>query len=173
LTDFPSRRILRAAATAFFLLSATAFSPVATDVAKPRIDRIEIRESGWSSRDIELNRDGRGRYRLSDYPRKRSGKFSVTPQQFERLRDKLEEFRGAAVPFTNESVREFIEGTCPEGVPYVTDVGAVYIRWIGPGTDEHYLAELGCDRDGHADRNRKLEEILKILPAPRDLWSRK
>ncbi|HEY5722522.1 MAG TPA: hypothetical protein VIT45_09390 [Allosphingosinicella sp.] len=77
------------------------------------------------------------------------------------------------MPFTDESAREFIERTCPEGVPYVTDNGAIYIRWIGPVTDEHYLAELGCDRDRQAERNRRFDEILESLPAPRNLWSRR
>jgi hypothetical protein len=137
------------------------------DPRPAEVDRIEIRRSGWSAVDIALDRAGSGRFRLGEPPPGgKSGYFSVTPEQFARLRERLEPFRRQSVPLSEESIRRFIDEGCPEGVPFVTDAGAVYIRWIGPGSDRHFLADLGCDHERNARRNRELLDAVRRLPVP-------
>lgn len=130
------------------------------------IERIEIRQSGWSAIDIELNEEGEGRYHSSQS--ERSDSISITPKQFEQLIDRLEPYRREAVSFTEESAGEMAMGYgCPDGVPYVTDAGAIWIHWIGPNIDQHFLAELGCDYERYSERNDTLREVILSLPIPR------
>jgi hypothetical protein len=134
-----------------------------------KIDRVELRVSGWSSVDVEVNRRGEGRYHLSEpLPNGRGGSFSIQPQQFTALVERLQPFRRQAVPLTDESAQEFINRECPEGVPFVTDAGAVWVHWTGPNFDEHFLADLGCDAERNAARNRELLNAVKSLPVPLD-----
>jgi len=153
----------------------TAFAPLlllfvaglGSSQSAPDVDRIEMRLSGWTGTDIELNRQGERRFSISETnPRERSGTFSVTPEQFDRLLDRLEPFRRQAVPFSEESIRQFMNAECPEGVPFVTDHGAIWIRWIGRGSDRHYLADLGCDFERNASRNAELQSVIYSLPIP-------
>ena len=131
-----------------------------------KVDRVEMRLSGWSGVDVTVDSRGKGEYRISDYPRKRSGSFSIRPEQFAKLIQRLEPFRRYAVAFTDSSAREFIDQKCPKGVPFTTDAGAVWLHWTGPNSDQHYLADLGCDADRNAVRNRELLSIVKSLPVP-------
>lgn len=133
----------------------------------PQLDRVELRVSGWSAVDVEVTSRGEGKYHLSaPSPNGRSGSFSIQPQQFAALVERLEPFRRQAVPLTDNSARELIDRTCPEGVPFVTDAGAVWVHWVGPGFDEHYIADLGCDAERHAARNNELIKLVKSLPVP-------
>ena len=132
----------------------------------PKVDRVEMRLSGWSGVDIAVDSQGKGEYRLSDYPHQKGGSFSITPEQFNRLVQRIEPFRRQAVPFTDKSAREFIDQKCPKGVPFTTDAGAVWLHWVGPSSDQHYLADLGCDADRNAVRNKELLSIVKSLPVP-------
>ena len=135
----------------------------------PTIDRIELRVSGWSAVDVEVNSRGEGKYHLSHpLPNGRGGSFSVQPQQFTALIERLQPFQRQAVPVTDKSTREFIDRTCPKGVPFVTDAGAVWVHWIGPGFDQHYLADLGCDARRNTARNKALLDVVKSLPVPLD-----
>jgi hypothetical protein len=138
------------------------------DPSQPQpIDRIEIRLSGWSAVDIGVDRGGKGSFRLTEpFPKGRAGAFTITPEQFHRLRARLEVYRKQSVPTTDESARGFIEQSCPRGVPFVTDAGAVYIRWVGPKTDRHFLADLGCDHRRLKSRNDELLGIFRSLPIP-------
>lgn len=130
------------------------------------VDRVELRLSGWTALDVEVSRSGDGRYHLSEpYPQGRSGAFRVGQRDFDLLLERLAAYRREAVPTTRKSAREFIESGCPSG-NFVTDQGAVYVRWIGPKTDEHYLADLGCDQGKHAARNEDLSKIIDSLPVP-------
>lgn len=47
----------------------------------PKVERIEMRESGWSAASVEIDGRGVGRCELSDFPDKQTGSFSLTPQQ--------------------------------------------------------------------------------------------
>lgn len=133
--------------------------------ASPKVDRLEIRKSGWSAVDVSVNSKGQGQYLISDYPRKRSGSFSITPQQFAGLVERLQPFRREAVPFNEKTMRQFIETGCSRGVPYITDQGAVWVHWVG-SPNEHYLADLGCDSERYAARNKELIAIVKSFPLP-------
>ena len=139
------------------------------DPAPANLERIEIRVSGWSAIDIAVKRDGSGRFHLSQpYPDGKGGTFAAAPQRFPRLRERLEPYWRQAVPTTTETAQEFIERSCPRNLPFATDSGAVYIRWAGPGVDRHFLADLGCDYERHAARNKDLLAIVQSLPVPSD-----
>lgn len=132
-----------------------------------KVDHIEIRRSGtWSALDVSVTSQGQGQFQISSDRNKRSGSFSVSPQQFVRLAESLQPFRREAVPFNEKTMREFVEGGCPKGVPFVTDQGAVWVHWTGPALDQHYLADLGCDPERNAARNKELLAIVKSFPVP-------
>lgn len=140
-----------------------------SDASPPVIDRIEMRVSGWSSVDISVNREGAGSYRLTNGSAKvKNGTFQITPQQFDQLVDRLDPFRHEAVPFTEKSTAEFMDRTCPKGVPYTYDAGAVWVHWAGPKTDQHHLVQLGCDATRNEARNKAVLNIVKSLPVPLD-----
>lgn len=150
------------------LLLALLFGCTASERTKP-VERIELRLSGWSGLDVEVNRQGEGRYRLSEpFPDGRTGAFQITAQQFTGLVDRLAEYRRRAVPMTDQSAREFMKRRCPDRTHFVTDRGAVWVRWSGPNTDKHYMADLGCDPERNAARNENLISILRSLPVPVD-----
>jgi hypothetical protein len=156
---------MRIELSAFLLLLVTA----CTDAPPSVVDRVEIRLSGWESVDISVNRHGSGNYRLSEPPPDgKGGTFSLPPQQFDQLLKRLEPYRKKAVPFTDASAMKFQLRQCPKGVPFMTDQGAFYVRWISSRSDQHYLADLGCDPSGFRARNDKLLAILQSLPVPLD-----
>ena len=131
------------------------------------IDRIEMRSSGWSSLDVEVTSTGDGRYRLSHPdPNGPSGTFRMSEQQFSQLLTRLEPYRSEAVTVTEQNVRTATDGRCQAGSDYITDHGGVWIRWVGQGIDEFYLAELGCDAGRHTGRNADLHDILNSFPTP-------
>jgi hypothetical protein len=139
------------------------------DAGPQAIDRIEIRFSGRLTEDVIIERGGRSHFELNrPLPDGKTGFFRVTPAQFDEARRRLEPFRRHAVPVTAETSQAILRQICPAGVPFVYDAGAVYVRWAGPGVDQHYLADLGCDRERQAGRNRDLIAILNSLPVPRE-----
>jgi hypothetical protein len=134
----------------------------------PTIERVEMRLSGWTALDVSVNKMGQGQYH-SNRPRPggNSGSFSIQPQQFASILQRLEPFRRQAVPVTERSKAEFVEGKpCPEGTPFVTDAGGFYVRWVGPSYNQHYLADLGCDWERNVERNKALLAIVESLPVP-------
>ena len=136
--------------------------------SSPEVDRIEIRESGWEAVDIILTRQGEGRVTFSQQRRgQRNRSFAVTEEQFDQLLDRLEPYRRQAVPHNEQTAMQFINFICPRGVPFVTDAGGIWIRWVGSTSDVHYLAELGCDFERHAPRNDELRGIVETLTGKR------
>lgn len=131
-------------------------------------DRIEIRQSEWEeSLDISVSSDGNGSFErtvLGSQPI--NGVFRISPRDFRSLVARLSRFRNEAVPRTDASIQEMGNMRCPEGIPYVTDNGAIYVRWVGESFDRHNLARLGCDRERNAHRNAKLLEVVRSLPVP-------
>jgi hypothetical protein len=149
-----------------FLLSAGCSAPEPA----PQVRRVYMKWSGWESVEVEVNRQGEGRYRLSHgtpgHPRGRAGSFSISQQQFKGLLDRLRPFQRQAVPLTSQSVREILEGSCPAGVPNVTDAGGFWAHWTGPHLNSHYSADFGCDHERQRARNEQLNAILQSLPVP-------
>jgi len=130
----------------------------------PKVDRIELRQSGESAIDIEIDTRGVGRYELSNFPKKQAGSFSLTAQQHAALLKQLEPFQKEAEPLTDESIERVLEARCPEGVPSVTDAGGFWVHWVGPDYDSHYSADFGCDYERLRARNDELRGILRSLP---------
>ncbi|MCT2398657.1 hypothetical protein [Novosphingobium mangrovi (ex Huang et al. 2023)] len=137
-----------------------------SEASDGKIDEIDLRVSGWSSVDISLTRQGEGHFELD--PSRKVGAFNVTPQQFDQFRKRLEPYRQAATPYSDSSALQFIQQGCPDGSPQIRDAGAVYIRWVGSGLDEHFLADFGCNASQNAARNKSLLNAVKSLPIPVD-----
>lgn len=126
-----------------------------------------MRHSGWSSLDVVIDAEGNGSYKDSEpYPDGTTGRFKLSRAAMIKLHEQLRPYRNQAVPFSEESAMGFIERTCPKGVPYVTDAGAFYARWITATDDIHYVADFGCDHKRWADRNRELLQVVEDLPIP-------
>ena len=152
-----------AAASLLLLLVVGKSTPASTQA----VDRIELRKSGESSLDIEVNQQGDGRYRLSEpIPEGTTGTFRLTAEQFAVLAQRLTPYRRHAVPMDDQTTRAMINQVCPAGTPYITDTGAIWVHWVGAGTDDHYLADLGCDHERNAERNADLRDIIRSLPVP-------
>jgi hypothetical protein len=130
----------------------------------PKVDRIEMRQSGWSAVDVEIDSRGLGRYELTDFPKKEAGSFSLSPQQRAALLKRLEPFQRQAEPLTDETIKRVLEARCPKGVPSVTDAGGFWVHWTGPDYDRHYSADFGCDYKRNRARNDALRGILRSLP---------
>lgn len=132
------------------------------------INRIEISLSGWSGMYVTVNKSGGGKYDLETVQGKRtSGTFVISPEQFGQLVGRLEPFRREAIPFTEASASRLLLRKCPKGLPFTTDQGAFWVRWIGHTTDQQYFADLGCDADRNARRNTELRSLVNSLPVPR------
>lgn len=157
---------MRAVFASFLLLVA---SSCAADSGDEEIERLEMRLSGWSSLDIMIDGQGNGTYTDSEpFPDGTTGRFKLTQDQLREVLASLQTYREQSVPFSDESAIEFLERTCPRGVPYITDAGAFYARWLTANHDTHYLANFGCDHERLADRNRELLRIVEGLPIPTD-----
>lgn len=157
---------MRATATICVLLLAVGCNNPGSEA---KIDRVELRVSGWSSLDVEVHSRGGGKYHLSEPPPHGSrGSFPHQPQQFAALVERLQPFRSQSEPYSEASARKFILSECPDGVPFTYDAGAVWVRWVGPTLDDHFLLDLGCDAERNAARNRELLDIVESLPVPRN-----
>ena len=131
-----------------------------------RVDRIEMRQSGGSSVDVQINRRGEGKFQRSLYPREREGSFSISPRQFAALVERLQPFQKQAVPMSDQSVRKILDFRCPKGLPEVTEAGGFWIRWVGPKFDIHFSADFECDYKRNRVRNDQLRSILEDLSIP-------
>lgn len=149
------------------LLLASSCAPNSND---DKIERLELRLSGWTSLDIVIDGEGNGTYRDSEpSPNGTTGRFKLNQEKLTEILTTLQHFRERSVPFSDESAMRLIERTCPEGVPSVTDHGAFYVRWFAANSDTHYMADLGCDYKRYADRNRDILELVQSLPIPAGL----
>jgi hypothetical protein len=115
---------------------------------------------------ISLNAAGDGWYQTENSrPTPVQKTIRTGPAGFERLLSQVAPFRSQSGP-TDETARRFLSTNCPDGVPYVTDNGALSIRWMGKAVDQIYIADLGCDYERNAARNERLFTILESLPVP-------
>lgn len=140
-----------------------------SDPGPDNVERIEFRESGWTGTDIEIDSSGAGQYHISQpFPDGSQGSFSISADEFSQLVRRLDRYRRQAVPVTDESMEAFMYGNCSpaDTENFVYDAGALWIRWVGPGFDEHYLADFECDPDRYRERNADLGDILQSLPIP-------
>jgi hypothetical protein len=140
-------------------------------VPNEHVQRIEVRQSGWQSLDVAVTRTGIGSFEQSgNGARQRTGTFRINPHDFDKIEAGFAQFHKEAVPVTDASLQEMGNRRCPEGVPYVTDNGAIYVRWVGEGFDQHYLAHLGCDQKRNANRNATLSasvrDLILLIPQP-------
>jgi hypothetical protein len=136
----------------------------------PQIDRIEMRRSGWASEDVTITSAGTGRYLVFDpnhTSEARSGRLQMTHKQFAEFLESLEPYRAEAERYSYGSAMRYIRGTCPNGVTQASDMGAMYIRWIGPKDDMHFLMDFGCDPVRNTDRNRRMHQAFEQLLLPR------
>lgn len=134
-----------------------------------KVERIEMRLSGWSSVDVEIDDQGNGKYKLSEpFPNGRGGKFKIDQSKFQAIVARLEPYRQRSVPFSEASAWEFMNRTCPTGTPHVTDAGAFYLLWKTENSQQHFLADFECDYERYAKRNRELLGVLEALPVPLD-----
>jgi hypothetical protein len=133
----------------------------------PKVERIEMKRSGWSSLEIEVRTSGEGSFRLSEpFPKGHAGTFKISPKQFSTLVERLQPFQRESTPLTASSLRQLLGRACPEGVTQVTDAGGFWVHWIGPQLNDHYWADFGCDRERRRARNRELVAIMESLPVP-------
>lgn len=157
---------MRAFFASFVLLIASSCVPGSRN---EKIERLEMRLSGWSSLDIMINEEGNGTYSDSEpFPDGATGRFKLDRDELAEVLASLQPYREQSEPFSNKSATEFMERTCPEGVPSVTDAGAFYVRWHTANSETHYLADFGCDYERYADRNRNIIKLVKSLPIPVD-----
>lgn len=135
--------------------------------AAPKIEQIELRYSGPVATDVRINPSGDGHFHISvPEPVGRSGAFKLRQQDFRSFLTKLEPYRARAVAFSEASARKFSRARCPPDVPFRLHAGAMYVRWIGPSTDEHTLIDFGCDAERNAQRNQSLRDVFYSLPLP-------
>ncbi len=131
------------------------------------VQEIAVRKSGDQSFDVILRRTGIGSFEQSSIGPNPSppttGTFRLSSSEFEEIEARFAEFRKEAIPLTDASLKEKVKRTCPKGVPIAFHRGAIYIRWVGEGFDQHYLGELGCDYERNANRNAKLNPSVEAL----------
>lgn len=132
----------------------------------PKVDRIELREGAWSRIHVQIDKQGIGRYELSDYPHTKVGSFTITQQHFVALLKRLEPFQRESGPMPDENSLRALDAPCPDGVPMVTDAGMLWIHWVGHDYSRHYIADYGCDYERNRARNQELRSIVRSLPVP-------
>lgn len=164
LARYPLQRLLRIAASAVLLLNLTNCSH--SELAE--VDTIQIHRSGRISYDVIVHANGKGEFegsRAVSEEGKRT--FALKPGQFGQLASSIEPYRRFAQPVTDESIRDVVEGKwpkCPANLPHAADAGSVYLHWLGPKTNVHYVVDLGCDEWGNYEETQDLLVAVYRLP---------
>ncbi|MCW3847453.1 hypothetical protein OF829_09375 [Sphingomonas sp. LB-2] len=154
------------------VLIATAFLATGCGTqSPPKVDRLELVNGngmGGTALEVHLQSDGKGRFEFKgmDLPSPATGNFSISPERFTKMVAELEPMRRDARPTSDASV---LSPTCSG--TYVTDSGGFYVRWTGPGFDEHMRFDFGCDARRYKSRNDRLEAMMEDLPVPRSRQS--
>lgn len=86
----------------------------------------------------------------------------MTQKQFAAFLASLEPYRAKAKRYTRD-----VKSTCPSEVRRTLDAGAMYIRWIGPQYNVHFLMDFGCDTERNPAMNRQMHRTFEQLPLPR------
>jgi hypothetical protein len=130
---------------------------------------VESVELGATGLDVRITSQGKGSYLYGmSNPSQKRTTFDIGSTGFKRLISSVAPFRIHAGPI-KQTVERFYNNACSEGVPFVTDQGLISVRWTGKGFDQIYIADLGCDYDRNAARNKKLFAILNSLPVPKPM----
>lgn len=133
-----------------------------------KIDTIEIHRSGEVGYNVIIRSDGSGEFTGSPLLAEKGNRaFKLKAGQFDRFASVIEPYFRYARPVTDASSRDIIYGNwpkCPPKTPYTYDVGALYFRWHGPGTNVHYLIDFGCDYDANRARYQRLSDAVHQLP---------
>jgi hypothetical protein len=91
--------------------------------------------------------------------------FKINRIAYEQLLGRIAVFKTASGPAAETSKR-FLSENCPPDTPQVTDAGMISIRWVGPGLDHIYVADLGCDPRKNGARNRALRDVVNDFSVP-------
>ncbi|TPG55311.1 hypothetical protein EAH76_08130 [Sphingomonas glacialis] len=128
---------------------------------KPVVERLEISVPGLA---ILIDRKGNGNFKQSSTGK--SGRFLLSADKWDALRDRTEPFRLSPDTIPSSKILEHLmHGSRCDG-PYATDNGGISFHWIGPSLDQYYDVDYGCDRERYKTRNDELRSILKSLPVP-------
>lgn len=123
------------------------------------INDLEILAPGLK---IQIDSQGRGQFqkRLT----KQEGHFVLSPSRLADLQKRLEPFRPSQkITSETELLKQL---TQPCSGDYITDQGGVDIHWSGPGVDQWYSADFGCEPGKNVAGNEELQAILRSLPVP-------
>lgn len=135
----------------------------------PKVDRLELMGGGGmgaAKLTIHLQSDGKGKFEIFDIskiPAETKGSFTNSPERFSKLVAELEPARRDSRPAADTS---FLNEGC-KAREQRTDSGGFYVRWTGPGLDQHVAYDFGCDYKRYEKRNDRLDAILSGLPIPR------
>lgn len=129
----------------------------------PTFRAVEIFAPGL---EITIDRQGNGRFlKRSFRTNASSGRFSLKSNQYEALVRRMEVCRKSNDAMKKEEFyRVFMRA--PRCKVYVTDQGGITFHWTGPGIDQFYKVDYGCDFEQNARRNSDLRAILSSLPVP-------
>ena len=144
-------------------LVATLVAGCGPDRTKAQVTSVEVRASGLSVA-IDAKGDGKPVVNIEKEGRSPS-LFDIDRIAYEKLLDQIAVFKPASGP-TPETSKRFLLENCPPDTPHITDAGMISIRWIGPGFDHIYVADLGCDPEKNAARNRALRAVVNYFPIP-------
>jgi hypothetical protein len=126
-----------------------------------KIDRLEMRGLG---REVFVDAQGSGQYRLLAESTQKEGTFTISTDQFRQLLRQLDPYRNAPEATPRDGLATSASKPCPD--QYLTDQGGFYVHWIGPSIDQHYFVDLGCEPTKNAVRNSQLRALLTSLPGP-------
>jgi hypothetical protein len=144
----------------YLLLQLALWIAACGETNAPPINRISLFAPG-----LEITIDDKGRGKFFERATQKRGRFSLTTVQLTELMAGLEAFRKSRETMTAEHVGDYVTRHRCDG-DYVTDQGGLTIHWQGPSVDQFYVADYGCRRDQHADRNKRLQALLALLPVP-------
>jgi len=131
--------------------------------SSPSFRKLQIFASGL---EITIDRQGNGRFIKRSFRTNASiGRFSLKSNQYEALVQRMEVYRNSNGAMSKEEF-ERVFMRAPRCNDYRTDQGGIGFHWAGPGIDQFYTVDYGCDTEQNARRNSDLRAILNSLPVP-------
>ena len=161
---YPLKRLIRFAVPAVAVLNLTSCSH--GELAE--IDTIQIHRFGPISYDVIVHANGKGEFEGGRAVLEKGKRtFALKPGQFGQLASSIEPYRHLAKPVTDGSIRDVVDGKwpkCPANSPDEADAGSLYLHWLGPKTNVHYVVDLGCHETGNYEQNQSLLVAVYRLP---------